>query len=165
MKRYYCIALLEELYDLQSLQLPVDDGPSSKSVIIKDFRNQIIAQLKSSAEQHKLLYKSQNKGFEHLFTKWSLEQPAASTVPAILDKAETQIQKTKAKQEEIKALVVQSQSMHELQVQIDEKLSNPSKKKLQWSEVKEARGKIAIKATEEIKLIQQKRIESERKDQ
>jgi hypothetical protein len=39
MKRFYCIALLEELYDLQSLQLPVDDGPSSKSVIIKDFKS------------------------------------------------------------------------------------------------------------------------------
>ena len=60
---------------------------------------------------------------------------------------------------------MQSQSMHELQVQIDQKLSNPSKRKLQWSEVKEPRGKIAIKATEEIKLIQQKRIELERKDQ
>lgn len=36
---------------------------------------------------------------------------------------------------------------------------------MQWSEVKEPRGKIAIKATEEIKLIQQRRIELERKDQ
>lgn len=43
--------------------------------------------------------------------------------------------------------------MHELQTQIDQKLSNPAKKKLQWSEVKEPRGKIALKATEEIKLI------------
>ena len=55
--------------------------------------------------------------------------------------------------------------MHELQTQIDQKLSNPAKKKLQWSEVKEPRGKIALKATEEIKLIQQKRIDLERKDQ
>jgi hypothetical protein len=47
------------------------------------------------------LYKVQNKGFEHLFSKWALQLQAQPIVPAILDKAEAEIQKSKLKQEAI----------------------------------------------------------------
>ncbi len=99
MKRYNSIALLEQLYELAALQIPDESG--QKSVIIKDYKTQITTSVRSSAEQHRILYKVQNKGFEHLFSKWALQLQAQPIVPAILDKAEAEIQKSKLKQEAI----------------------------------------------------------------
>ena len=74
-------------------------------------------------------------------------------MPAILDKTQDAIDNSRrvAKTDNLESLILHSQSVQDLQKQIDQQIKSKFKKKaLVWSEIKEPKGKIALKAFEEI---------------
>lgn len=74
-------------------------------------------------------------------------------MPAILDKTQDAIDNSwrVAKTDNLESLILHSQSVQDLQKQIDQQIKSKFKKKaLVWSEIKEPKGKIALKAFEEI---------------